>query len=304
MSISSLQSISIKNLISELANDQETKRFHVNAIVPDRALREIYLAPFQAVVRDADPWCMMTAYNMINGNHADMSKKLVQDIARTEWGWKGVFMSDWGGTNSCIDSVNAGLDLEMPGPPLQRTPEVMAKYIGTGEIDRGQLHESAKRILRLLQRSGRFEDRNDRPEYCDDTPEKREKLRRATASGIVLLKNECESLPLKTEDLGNVAVVGPNAERVVAGGGGSSYIKAPYWTSVLTSVKERLQKTSAKVHFHVGARVNRYLPTMPLQQTRSEAEGKPGALIEWFNDHSFAKSSYVASIHWSVAMVC
>lgn len=240
----------------------------------------------------------MTAYNKINGNHADMSKQLLHDIARTEWGWNGVFMSDWGGTNSCIDSVNAGLDLEMPGPPLQRTPEVMAKHIKTGKIDHEQLYESAKRMLHLLQRSGRFEKPNDDPEYCHDTPEKREKLRRAAASGIVLLKNEGESLPLKVEDLTNVAVVGPNAKRVVAGGGGSSYIKAPYWTSVLTSVKERLDKTCPNVHFHVGARTNRYLPTISLQQTRSDATGKPGASIEWYNQHNFAKTSYIASSHW------
>ncbi|KAL1604797.1 hypothetical protein SLS60_004337 [Paraconiothyrium brasiliense] len=280
-----------------LANDQETKRFHSNAIIPDRALREVYLAPFQTVVREADPWCMMTAYNKVNGYHVDMSRQLLHDIARMEWAWEGVFISDWGGTNSCIDSINAGLDLEMPGPPLQRTPEAMADAIESGKIDREQLHRSARRTLRLLQRCRRFEDANDGPEYCDDTPEKREKLRRAAAAGIVLLKNDNKILPLKIQQLQNVAVVGPNAERVIAGGGGSSYIKAPYWTSVLTSVQERMEKGSTNVHFHVGARINRYLPTLSLQHARAPVQEKAGASIEWYNQHSFAESSFVASTH-------
>lgn len=240
---------------------------------------------------------MMTAYNKINGHHADMSKTLLHDIARKEWGWKGVFMSDWGGTNSCVESVNAGLDLEMPGPPLQRVPEVMTANIDNGKIDREQLRQSARRMLNLLQRAGRFENANDDPEFCDNTPEKRETLRRAAASGIVLLKNDNNVLPLKAEQLRNIAVIGPNAKRVVAGGGGSSYIKAPYWTSVLSSVKEKLEKESANVHFHVGARVNRYLPTMSLQQAREPVQNRPGALIEWYNQHNFADTSFVSSTH-------
>lgn len=99
-----------------VANEQETRRLDVNAIVAERPLREVYLKPFELIVKNANPWAVMTAYNKINGEHADSNAYLIQKILRAEWGWKGLVMSDWGGTNSTAEALNAGTDLEMPGP--------------------------------------------------------------------------------------------------------------------------------------------------------------------------------------------
>ncbi|KAI2979258.1 Fungal specific transcription factor domain family protein [Aspergillus niger] len=276
------------------ANDQETKRFKYNVNVAARALREVYLLPFQMVVRDADPWFMMTAYNQLNGHYCDANKELLIDIARGEWGWDGVFMSDWGGTTSTVKSINNGLDLEMPGPPSKRSKEALEQPIKDGLIDLDRINESAGRILRLLKKAGRFDAPRDGPERCDDTPEKRALLLRAAAAGIVMLKNENNALPLKpTVNISKLGVFGPNAKRVVAGGGGSSYIKAPYWTSVHDSICSELHAFGTEIVFAEGARVNRYLPLCKI--ARDPDTGKVGAAVDWFNGHDLTGGPVVTT---------
>jgi beta-glucosidase len=125
------------------------------------------------VVRDADPWCMMTAYNKVKGHYCDASKELLIEIARDEWFWDGVFMSDWGGTTSTVESINNGLDLEMPGPPTKRSEEALKQQIRDGLVDLDRITKSAGRVLRLLEKAGRFADPWDDPERCEDTLEKR-----------------------------------------------------------------------------------------------------------------------------------
>ncbi|OMP86110.1 Beta-glucosidase B [Diplodia seriata] len=275
------------------ANDQETKRFKVNANITTRALREVYLLPFQMVVRDADPWCMMTAYNKVNGTHCDASQELLIDIARDEWDWDGVFMSDWGGTTSTVESINNGLDLEMPGPAAKRSRSALAQPLKGGLVDLNRVDQAVLRILRLLQRAGRFENVSDEREYCRDMDDPacntRELLRRAATSGIVMLKNDGSALPLKPdENISKIAVVGPNAKRVVAGGGGSSYIKAPYWTSVFDSVKRQLDGRPTQVLFHPGAKMNRYVPTVSPFMVQNPDTGKSGACLDWRLGHDLS----------------
>lgn len=285
-----------------VANDQETKRFKVNAHIDPRTLREIYLLPFQMVVREADPWCMMTAYNKVNGYHADASKKLLIDIARDEWLWKGVFMSDWGGTTSSVDSINNGLDLEMPGPPAARSWEVLQKPIEQGLVRLDRVDASVRRILRLLQRAGRFQDARDEPEYCRDmdaavgSSSTSELLRRAASSGIVMLKNENHALPIHAGTLSKLVIIGPNAKRIVAGGGGSSYIKAPYWTSVFGSARAHYEAQGVEVHHHVGAKVNRFVPTPAPGVAKDPHNGHDGASIEWHTTHDL-EDAPVATSH-------
>ncbi|WQF85528.1 Putative glycoside hydrolase, family 3, glycoside hydrolase family 3 domain, PA14 [Colletotrichum destructivum] len=235
-----------------VGNDQETKRFKVNAHISPRALREVYLLPFQMAVREADPWCMMSAYNKVNGHYCDASRELLIDIARNEWKWDGVFMSDWGGTTSTVDSINHGLDLEMPGPPTLRSTEALKDPLRDGLIDMTRIDESASRMLALLEKAGRFQNAPDEPEYCCDNPATRDLLLKAASSGIVLLKNDMNTLPIGPlgRTVSKLAVVGPNAKRVVAGGGGSSYIKAPYWTSVYDSLERDISPHGTEMVFH------------------------------------------------------
>ncbi|KAL5318595.1 hypothetical protein ACEPPN_013658 [Leptodophora sp. 'Broadleaf-Isolate-01'] len=281
-----------------VANDQETKRFHCNIVASQRALREVYLLPFQIAVREADPWCIMTAYNKVNGHHCDMSKQLQIDIARNEWGWDGVFVSDWGGTNSKVESINNGLDLEMPGPPSKRKFSEIEDDIASGVIESERINQSARRLLHLLEKTGRFDDSTDHGEICLNLPEQRLLLREAAAAGTVLLKNEGNALPiLPSSGLKRIAILGANAKTIVAGGGGSSYIKAPYWTNIYDSLVEKFSKSSTHVVHEVGAKVNRYLPTPMLALTQNPESGKPGGLLEWYNTHDMTNGAVVAQTH-------
>ncbi|EQB49240.1 hypothetical protein CGLO_11442 [Colletotrichum gloeosporioides Cg-14] len=280
-----------------VGNDQEIDRFHGNRIIPTRALREVYLKPFQMVVRDADPWCMMSAYNKLNGHHCDSSYEILTEIARREWGWEGVFMSDWGGTNSIGPSINAGLDLEMPGPPAKRTQNAVMALLSNGEVSMNTIDDSVRRLLRLLEKAGRFEDPSDHQEICLNTPEQSLKLRHAARSGIVMLKNENQALPLRpSENITKVAVVGPNAKRVVAGGGGSAYIKAPYWTSVFDSLSTKFDNKKTTIVHAVGAKVNRYLPTASSHICRDPDTDQGGGAVDWFVGHDHT-SRPVATTH-------
>ncbi|KAI9146977.1 Beta-glucosidase B [Paramyrothecium foliicola] len=272
-----------------VANDEETNRFKYNAVIPERALREVYLLPFQMAVRDADPWCMMSAYNKVNGNHCDSSKELLDGIVRDEWGWKGVMMSDWGGTNTTVEAINAGLDLEFPGPPVRRSSALLRKALSDNLINLGQVNKSADRLLRLLHKTGRFELAPDDPEYCKDDEKTRGLLLRAATEGIKLKR---------------IAVLGPNAKRVVAGGGGSSYINAPYWTNVHDSLQKAFRDSDTHMLFAGGAKVHRYLPTASLRVLTDPICETPGAAVEWYLGHDLSGAPTVTTHIDDLYYVC
>jgi beta-glucosidase len=112
----------------------------VDEAISERALREIYLRPFEIAVKGpTPPWVVMTAYNKVNGTHCDSNKWLLDKVLRGEWAWEGVVISDWGGTNSVVDSINAGLDLEMPGPARVRTVSALVAAIQAGDLTESAL---------------------------------------------------------------------------------------------------------------------------------------------------------------------
>lgn len=240
---------------------------------------------------------MMLAYNKLNGHHCDSSYEILTEIARHEWGWEAVFVSDWGGTNSIGASINAGLDLEMPGPPAKRTQNAVMALLSNGEVSINTIDDSVRRLLRLLEKAGRFEDPSDHQEICLNTPEQSLKLRHAARSGILILKNENQALPLRpSENIKKVAIVGPNAKRVVAGGGGSAYIKAPYWTSVFDSLSTKFDNKKTTIVHAIGAKVNRYLPTALCHICRDPDTDRGGGAVDWFVGHDHT-SKPVATTH-------
>ena len=132
--IDGIQSLRVAATLKHyVCNDQEHERQSVNAIVSERALREIYLSPFQIAERDSKPMCIMTSYNKVNGMHASHSKRLIQDILRRDWGFKGLVMSDWFGSYSTTEAIKAGLDLEMPGPTYVRC-QLVKHALGCGGL--------------------------------------------------------------------------------------------------------------------------------------------------------------------------
>lgn len=148
--INAVQSHGIATTIKHFAaNDQETWRFVVNQIMTERTLREMHMVPFQIAIRESNPWCVMASYSKINGVYASNNKWLLTDVLRGEWGYDGMVMSDWFGMNSIVPSVEAGLDLEMPGPPRKRGKNLVAA-VEKGYMKPDGMDASVRRILQLV----------------------------------------------------------------------------------------------------------------------------------------------------------
>lgn len=245
--INGIQSIGVGATAKHfVCNDQEDQRMAVNSIVTERALREIYLLPFQIALRESDPMCFMTAYNSVNGTHASENPKLIDDVLRKEWGFDGMIVSDWFGTYSVTDSMKAGLDLEMPGPARVRG-ERINQALGCGKLREFDVDNRVRQVLKLVKRVLPLGIPEHAPEKTVDTKETAAALRSISANGLALLKNENNILPFK-KDM-TTAVIGPNANFAAFSGGGSASL-LPYYT---VSPLEGVQKQVKNVKYALGA---------------------------------------------------
>ncbi|KAF9006624.1 glycoside hydrolase family 3 protein [Cyathus striatus] len=232
-----------------VANDQEFQS--------ERALREIYLKPFQIAIKKSNPWALMSAYNRVNGTHVSENKWLLDDILRKEWGYQGMIMSDWIGVYSTTESIKAGLDLEMPGPTVMRGRAVeralIAEKLFPSDID-ARVHKKGSRVWLL---------------------------RTAAADATVLLKNDKKILPLSPA-LKTIAVIGPNAKQAMTSGGGSARLLSSYAISPLEGIKAAAKELGAQVKYAAGVGTNKYLPLAdPYLNLK---DGKPTALFEFWNE--------------------
>ncbi|KAL8796014.1 MAG: hypothetical protein Q9195_001590 [Heterodermia aff. obscurata] len=241
-----------------VCNDQEHERMAVNSIVTDRALREIYLMPFMLAIKNARPAALMTAYNKVNGIHASENPGLYR-ILREEWKWEGLVMSDWFGTYSTSDAINAGLDLEMPGPTRWRG-EALPHAATSNKIKPHVLDERVRAVLQTVKLSGKSGIRQNAPESKLDRHQDRILLRRTAAESLVLLKNEHQTLPLDKSK--PVAIIGPNAKTTAYSGGGSASL-LPYYT--VTPFNGMVSHASSDVHYTLGAYGHKQLPLLGTQ---------------------------------------
>jgi beta-glucosidase len=236
------------------ANNQENERKRMNVRVSERALREIYLPAFHEVVTRADPGMVMTAYNKVNGQYASENSWLLRTILKGEWGFDGAVVSDFGAVHSTAPVINAGLDLEMPGPPKELGTKLVAA-VRSGEVTVATLDGAARRMVRAIIRSGAM----DRaiPKGSLDTTEHRAVSRAAALEAITLLKNQGNLLPLLLPGVRSIAVIGPNADVRVIQGGGSSEVNAIRAVTPLEGLKAALP-SSVKLVVATGADNNRY----------------------------------------------
>lgn len=215
-----------------VCNDAEFERMTISSEVDARTLRELYLLPFEMAVREAGAMAVMTAYNRVNGVFAGDHAALVRDVLRGEWGFDGLVMSDWFAALDTVASIEAGTDLEMPGPARARG-EALKQAVAEGRVDAALVRAAAARVLRFVQRVGGFDDadagRRPDDERAEDRPETRALIRQLGADGCVLLKNDGDLLPLPAT-LKRIALIGPNAEVARIMGGGSATVNA--WRQV------------------------------------------------------------------------
>lgn len=207
-----------------VANDSEIERTTISSDVDERTLRELYLVPFEAAVKRAGAWGIMSSYNKINGTYAAENEALLTGVLREDWGWDGMVVSDWFGSRSTEPTVNAGLDLEMPGPTRDRGAKLVAA-VNEGRVSAATVRQRARAVLGMMLRTGALDDHRPKDERADDRPETRALIRKAGAEGMVLLKND-GLLPLG--HAGSVAVIGPNARVAQIMGGGSAQLNPHY----------------------------------------------------------------------------
>lgn len=227
-------------------NNNEVNRHTTNVILDDRALYEIYLPAFKAAVQDGGAWSIMGAYNLYNDEHLCHNQRMLNDILKGEWGFDGVVISDWGGTHDTRQAITNGLDLEFgswtnglsAGTRNAYDNYYLAKpyldLIKSGEVGTEELDDKARRVLRLIFRTAM----DSRPGYgalCAD--EHYDAARRIGDEGIVLLKNDNATLPLKLDGTKKILVVGENAVKMMTVGGGSSSLKAQHEISPLDGLR-------------------------------------------------------------------
>jgi beta-glucosidase len=251
-----------------VCNDSEFERNTISSEVDERTLREIYLPPFQAAVQEAKTWGVMAAYNKVNGVFASENATTLIAILKQEWGFDGLVMSDWFGTKSTVTAVNNGLDLEMPGPPMWRGQQVLAA-IEAGEIKDGAIDAAARRILRIIIRSGAFEQSPQRSEQAVDTPSQRVLIRTAAAESMVLLKNEGNILPLNGDTLKTLAIIGPNAKTAQIMGGGSAQVNAHYAVTPYDGIAAHIGD-SVQLGYEIGCTNHKMLPRLDARLVTSQ----------------------------------
>ncbi len=210
------------------ANSQETVRMTSNSVIDERTLREIYLAAFEMTVKNAQPATIMASYNMINGAHSTENKRLLTDILRNEWGFKGLVMSDWGACSRLSTSVKAGQDLDMPGTRGEHQ-EKCIKDFEEGLITEDEINVAAERMMALVDKYNYKKSRTRKP--CDHHKAAVDVAKKCA----VLLKND-GILPL--EGAKKVTVIGELARTMRFQGGGSSHINVPEYKNAIKALEE------------------------------------------------------------------
>lgn len=243
MAVSLIEGIQGRGVIATAkhfaANNQEFDRNNVSSDVDERTLREIYLPAFEAAVKEARVGALMDGYNLVNGVHMTQNAYLNNQIVKSEWEFDGIIMSDWGATHDGVAAARGGLDLEMPAGDLMNRKNLLPA-IETGRVSQATIDDKVRRVLRKAIEFG-FLDRN----QTDATiplldQDSRTVALEAARSGIVLLKNSGNLLPLDKEKIKTIAVIGPNVYPAVIGGGGSSLTKPFNAVSMLEGISNYL----------------------------------------------------------------
>ena len=199
-----LQSTGVASVTKHLVcNDSETERDTIDIVVDERTLREVYLLPFEYAAA-AGAGGMLTAYNRVNGSWCAEQHHVITDIVKGEWGFRGVLMSDWFGTHTTAPTLNAGLDLEMPGPARFLGAKAAAA-VASGEVSPDRVADAAARVATFAARFAA----TDPTSVSDEDAEAL--LIEAAAAGFVLLRNHGDLLPVDPARAGTIAVIGPNA---------------------------------------------------------------------------------------------
>jgi beta-glucosidase len=266
-----------------VGNDAEFERYTISSEIDERALREIYLRPFELAVREGGSLGVMTSYNRVNGRWCSEQPELIAGILRDEWGFEGFVVTDWFGVTGTVASAEAGVDLEMPGPARAFGP-ALAAAVRAGDVADAVVDGQVTRLLTAFERIGVTGAAEREPSGDDqpvDQPEDRVLARRAATESMVLLAND-GLLPLDRSALRTLAVIGPNADRAQIMGGGSASLRPRYLVTPLEGLTAALGDGVRVVHER-GCDNHRSTPTLGGRSTESPSGGV-GFDLEYFAD--------------------
>ena len=213
------------------ANNQETRRMTVNAVVDERTLRETYLLPFEIAVKKSQPWTIMNSYNRLNGTYAAENKWLLTDVLRDDWGYEGVVITDWGAENERVPGLIAGQEIEMPTSSGIGT-KLIIDAVNNGELDVAVLDAAVDKIIELTKKAEPMLGK----EYTYDSDAHHNLAREIAAQCMVLMKNDGNILPLKKD--AKIALIGEMAHTPRYQGAGSSLINPIKLDCAYNTMKE------------------------------------------------------------------
>ena len=260
------------------ANNQETNRNEDDAIISQRALREIYLKNFEIAVKEAQPWTVMSSYNKLNGDYTQQSEGLLTTVLRDEWGFKGIVMTDWGNKAGTVKSTKAGNDLMEPGN--QNEIDRIIAGVQDGTISQEELDRNVRNMLTYIVRTPRFKGYkfSNKP----DLKAHAEVARKAAGESIVLLRNE-KALPLKGDE--KVALYGISAIDFVAGGTGSGDVNKAYVVN--------MEQAMVNAGFTLDKTLSNYYKSFIAYDKAQKALS--GTTFSWFTPRKFAEIAIPAA---------
>jgi beta-glucosidase len=274
----------VKHLVG---NDAEFERHGISSEIDDRALRELYLRPFELAVREGGSLGVMTSYNRVNGTWTTEQRDLLEGILRADWGFEGFVVTDWWGFVDTVGSAEAGVDLEMPGPGRAFGP-ALAAAVRAGQVDEKQVDAQVRRLLTVFDRVGALDPAAVGAAHVEqsvDLPEERAVARRAATEAMVLLAND-GVLPLDPATLGTVAVVGPNATAARVMGGGSAALRPHHVTTPADALRARLGD-QVRVVVEQGCHNNKQLPVLGGRGTAAPSGAGDGFDVEYYTHPDF-----------------
>ena len=243
-SVKGIQSQHVAACVKHYAvNNQEIDRGSVSVEVDERTLREIYLPAFKASIMEGGAWTIMSAYNKLRSVYCSENNYLLEQILKGEWNFKGIVVSDWGGTHSTVNAANNGLDLEMGSRPPYDSYYFalpLLDSVKAGKVSMKTIDEKVSRILWVIYHTSLSEKR---PAGKLNTPAHSQTVYDIASESIVLLKNDRHLLPLNTSVIKTIAVIGDNATRTFHLGGFGAGVKARYEVTALAGLQNRLGKT-------------------------------------------------------------
>jgi len=263
-------------------NNQEFERMSMDTKIDERTIREIYFPAFKAAVQEGNTWSIMSAYNRLNGHYASSNTWLLNTVLKEEWGFKGFVMSDWGAVHSVVPTMYAGLDIEMPNGRYMNVKNVV-QAIYEGRMKESKVDDKVRRMLRAMFAMNLME--QEIPEGAElHSPAHLTLAKKVAESGIVLLKNDGDLLPLTAAKFKSIAVIGPNAAILRTGGGGSSKIDPIEAKSPLAALTEKAK--NIKISYSPGMLVAGDLKPIPGEYLETN-DGLSGIWGEYFDNSEF-----------------